>query len=120
MAQTTLVHIKNLRSKLPETPQIEVSSPSIEGLTISFDLGLLENKLPSPSLELLSQIQADVSSLAGQVCSLAETMACPVQARMMGEANNYVYPESQLYLSLMKVQCYLEKFIVNKDKLKIC
>ncbi|XP_071761839.2 leptin b [Centroberyx gerrardi] len=121
MAQTTLVHIRKLRTKLPVAPQIDVSSPSIEGLTsISRELGLLDRDLQSPLLELLSQIQADVSSLEGRVRSLALTLDCPVQARPKGEAGDDVFPESHLYLSLMKVQHYLEEFLLNKDKLKVC
>lgn len=106
---------------MPAAPQIEFSTPSIEGLTtISHDLGLLDDELQSPSTELLSQIQADVSSLEGRVRSFALTMDCPIQARTKGEISNHLFPESHLYLTLMKVQRYLEKFLLNKDKLKVC
>ncbi|XP_029901920.1 leptin b [Myripristis murdjan] len=121
MAQTTLVHIKKLRTKLPVAPPVEVSSPSIEGLTsISRDLGLLDNELQSPALELVSQIQADVSSLEGRVRSLALTMDCTVPARVKSEISEDVFPDSYMYVSLMKVQHYLEKLLLNKDKLKVC
>eukprot|EP00064_Thunnus_orientalis_P015943 superscaffoldBa00003061_g16006 len=121
IAQITLVHIKKLRTKLPVAPQIEVITPSIEGLTsISHDLGLLDNALQNPFTELLSQIQADVSSLEGRVRSLAVTMDCPVAARPRVESSDNSFPDSQLYLTLTKVQLYLEKFLHNKDKLKVC
>lgn len=107
--------------QLPEAPQIEVTPPSIEGLTsiISY-LGLLDNELQSPSAELLSQIQADVSSLDGRVRSLAQTVECPTQAKTRGGISDCLFPESCLYLTLTKVQRYLEKFLLNKDKLKVC
>ncbi|XP_044041709.1 leptin-B-like [Siniperca chuatsi] len=121
IAQITLVHIKKLRTKLPVAPQIEFSTPSIEGLTsISHDLGLLDNELQSPFTELLSQIQADVSSLEGRVRSLALTMDCPIQARPGKETSDNLFPESHLYLTLTKVQRYLDMFLLNKDKLKVC
>ncbi|KAM3838274.1 leptin-B-like, partial [Diretmus argenteus] len=106
---------------LPVAPQIEVSSPSIEGVnSISRDLGFLVNELQGRFLEQLSQIHADVSSLEGRVRSLALTMHCPVQARTGGEAGDNIFPDSQVYLSLRKVQHYLENFLLNKDKLKVC
>ncbi|XP_038550324.1 leptin-B-like [Micropterus salmoides] len=121
IVQITLVHIKKLRTKLPVAPQIELSTPSIEGLTsISHDLGLLDNELQSPFTELLSQIQADVSSLEGRVRSLAITMECPIQARPGGHISNNSFPDSHLYQTLTKVQRYLEKFLLSKDKLKVC
>uniref|UniRef100_A0A667ZV99 Leptin-B-like n=1 Tax=Myripristis murdjan TaxID=586833 RepID=A0A667ZV99_9TELE len=122
MAQTTLVHIKKLRTKVHTLiSTLEVSSPSIEGLTsISRDLGLLDNELQSPALELVSQIQADVSSLEGRVRSLALTMDCTVPARVKSEISEDVFPDSYMYVSLMKVQHYLEKLLLNKDKLKVC
>ncbi|XP_035475001.1 leptin a isoform X1 [Scophthalmus maximus] len=121
IAQITLVHIKKLRTKLPVAPQIEVSCPSIEGLTsISRDLGLLDNELWSPFTELLSQIQADVSSLEGRVRSLALTMDCPATARPKGETRDTSFPHSHLYLTLTKVQRYLDKLLLHKDKLKVC
>nr|XP_033471257.1 leptin b [Epinephelus lanceolatus] len=121
IAQITLVHIKKLRTRLPAAPQIEPSTPSIDGLTsITQDLGLLDNELQNPVTELLSQIQADVSSLEGRVRSFALTMDCPLQARPSGATGDSVFPDSQLHLTLTKVQRYLEKFILHKDKLKVC
>ncbi|XP_056133724.1 leptin-B-like [Lampris incognitus] len=121
MAQTTLVHIKTLRTKLPVAPQIEVSTPSVKGLTsISHELGELDEELRRLSVEMLSQIQADVSSLGGRVRSLALNLDCPVQSGPRGEAADHVFPDSHLYVSLTKVQQYLEKVLLNKDKLKIC
>ncbi|XP_022605367.1 leptin-B-like [Seriola dumerili] len=119
IAQITLVHIKKLRTKLPVSPQIEVTSPSIDGLiSISHDLGLLDNELQST--DLLSQIHADVSSLEGSVRSLALTMDCTIQARPSEETGDSLFPDSHLYLTLIKVQRYLEKLLLNKDKLKVC
>ncbi|XP_030296403.1 leptin b isoform X2 [Sparus aurata] len=119
IAQTTLVHIRILRAKLPVAPQIEFSAPSINGLTnISYDLALLDQELKSP--ESLNQIQADVSSLEGLVRSLAVTMNCPVNDRPTGEVSNSLFPDTHLYLTLAKVQGYLDKFLLNKDKLKVC
>ncbi|XP_041820269.1 leptin-B-like [Chelmon rostratus] len=121
IAQITLVHIKKLRTKLPVAPRIEFCAPSIEGLTsISHDLGLLDNELQNPLTELLSQIQADVSSLEGRVRSLAVTVDCPVRARPAGETGNSLFPDSHLHLTLTKVQRYLDKLLLNKDKLKVC
>ncbi|XP_051248438.1 leptin b [Dicentrarchus labrax] len=121
IAQITLVHIKKLKTKLPVAPQIEFNTPSIEGLTsITHDLRLLDNGLQSPFTDLLSQIQADVSSLEGRVHSLAQTMDCPIRARPEGETSDNLFPDSHLYLTLMKVQRYLEKLLLNKDKLKVC
>nr|AKM16802.1 leptin B [Scomber japonicus] len=126
IAQTTLVHIKKLRTELPVSPQMEVNTPSIEGLTsISHDLGLLDNELQNPFTELLSQIQADVSSLKGRVISLAKTIHCPpmgptVAARPIGESSDNSFPDSYATQTLTKVQNYLEKFLLNKDKLKVC
>ncbi|XP_026182945.1 leptin b [Mastacembelus armatus] len=121
IAQITLVHIKKLRTKMPVAAQIQVTTPSIEGLTnISRDLGHLDNELQNPFTELLSQIQADVSSLQGRVHSLALTMGCPVQARPKADTSDKLFPDSQLYLTLAKVQRYLDTFLLNKDKLKVC
>ncbi|XP_073337206.1 leptin b [Pagrus major] len=119
IAQTTLVHIRILRAEFPVTLQIESSAPSINGLTnISYDLGLLDNELQSP--DSLSQIQADVSSLEGLVRSLALTMNCPVKAKPRGQTGDNSFPDTHLYLTLTKVQSYLDKFLLNKDKLKVC
>ncbi|GLD71580.1 leptin-B-like protein [Lates japonicus] len=71
-------------------------------------------------IEVLSQIQADVSSLEGRVRSLALTMECPVQAKPSGGTSDNLFPESHLYLTLAKVQHYLEQLLLNKDKLKVC
>lgn len=98
-----------------------MTNPSIAGLTsISHGLGILDNQLQSPFTELFGQIQADVSSLEGRVRSLALTMDCPVQARPSGETSDDLYPDSHLYLTLTKVQRYLEKLLLNRDKLKVC
>lgn len=78
---------------------LEPSTPSIEGLiSISHDLGLLDNELQSPLTELLSQIQADVSSLEGRVRSLALAMDCPIQARPRGETSDNVFPVTFTWL----------------------
>ncbi|XP_069571904.1 leptin-B-like [Brachyistius frenatus] len=120
IAKITLIHIEKLRTTLP-AQQIEVTTPSIEGLTgISRDLGLLTNELQSPFTELLSQIQADVSSLEGRMRFLALTMDCLVQARPRAETGDNVFPHSGLYLTLTKVQRYLENLLLNNDKLKVC
>ncbi|KAM9334653.1 leptin b [Symphorus nematophorus] len=121
IAQITLVHIKKLRTKLPVAPQIEHSAPSIEGLTnIINELGLLDKELQSPFTELLSQIQADVSSLEGRVRTLAQTLGCTIQDRPEIEITDNLFPDSHLHLTLTKVQHYLDKFLLNKDKLKVC
>lgn len=161
IAQTTLVHIKKLRTKvlftrsqrchtftpvwfllslsihivlftrtystvhsssqLPAAPQIEDSTPSIEGLTgIIHYLGVLDDELQSASTELLGQIQADVSSLNGRLYSLPHATGCAVQDRPAGQLGDSLFPESRLYLTLTKVQSYLEKFLLHKDKLKVC
>lgn len=89
-------------------------------MSISHDLGLLDNELQSPFTELLSQIQADVSSLEGRVRLLALTLDCSLQARPIGETGNNSFPDSHLHLTLTKVQRYLDKFLLNKDKLRVC
>ncbi|KAK2859017.1 hypothetical protein Q5P01_003637 [Channa striata] len=121
IAQTTMVHIKKLKTKLPASPNIDVTTPTIEGLSSIIDnLGLLENELRSPSNELLSQIQTDVSSLEGTVRSLAQTMDCSIKARTTVGPWDNLFPDSRLYLTLIKVQHYLEQMLLNKDKLKVC
>ncbi|XP_069375923.1 leptin b [Paralichthys olivaceus] len=121
MVQTTQVHINKVRGQLSVFPQIEVSTPSIEGLTsISLELGLLEKELQNPFTNIVSQVQTDVSSLEGRVRSLAQIMDCPVQSRPSGEAGDNQFPESQLYLTLIKVQVYMEKLLLKVDKLKVC
>ncbi|XP_030576328.1 leptin b [Archocentrus centrarchus] len=118
IAQITLVHIKKL--KLPAS-QIEVPIPSIEGLTsISHDLGLLDNELQYPFTELLIQIQADVSSLEGRVRSLALSMGCSLQAKPAVKTSDSLFPDSHLYMTVIKVQHYLENLLLNKGKLKVC
>lgn len=107
--------------QLPASPQIEPNTPAIEGLTsISHDLGLLEKELQSPLTELLSQIRADVSSLEGRVRSFALTMDCPMRARPTADAGRNLFPDSHLYQTLTKVQRYMEKILLHKDKLKVC
>ncbi|XP_070710252.1 leptin b [Pempheris klunzingeri] len=121
IGQITLFHIKKLRTKLPAAPQMEFSTPSIDGLTsISRDLQILDNELQNPVTDLLSQIQADVSSMEGRVRLFALTMGCPVQARPRGHPWASLFPDSHFYLILEKVQRYLDTIFLNKDKLKVC
>ncbi|MEQ2283168.1 hypothetical protein AMECASPLE_008503 [Ameca splendens] len=119
IAQITLVHIKKLKNKAP--PQIEVSTPPINGLTsISLYLEHLDNELQSPFTDLLIQIQADVSSLDRRVRSLALMMDCPIQDKPSVEPREPLFPDSEHYVTLAKVQHYLENLPSNKDKLKVC
>ncbi|MED6263069.1 hypothetical protein CHARACLAT_000517 [Characodon lateralis] len=119
IAQITLVHIKKLKNKAP--PEIEVSTPPINGLTdISLYLEHLDNELQSPSTDLLIQIQADVSSLDRRVRSLALMMDCPIQDKPSVEPREPLFPDSEHYVTLAKVQHYLETLPPNKDKLKVC
>uniref|UniRef100_A0A672IZE3 Leptin-B-like n=1 Tax=Salarias fasciatus TaxID=181472 RepID=A0A672IZE3_SALFA len=119
IAQITLVHIDKLKTTV--SAQIEVHAPSIEGLTgISRDLGHLESDLRSPFTDLLDQVVVDVSSLDGRVRSLAATMNCTTHARPTATAADGPFPHSRLYLTLVKLQHYLESLVQNKDKLKIC
>ncbi|KAM4711590.1 leptin b [Anableps anableps] len=119
IAQITLVHIKKLRNKAP--PQIEVSTPPINGLTdISLYLGHLDDELQSPFTDLLSQIQADVSSLDTRVRSLALMLDCPIQNKPSVQPREPLFPDSQHYVTLAKVQHYLENLPSNKEKLKVC
>ncbi|XP_035003553.1 leptin-B [Hippoglossus stenolepis] len=121
MVQTTQVHIKLVRRQLSVFPLIEVSTPSIDGLSsISHELGLLDIELQNPFTRLASQVQADVSSLEGRVRALAQILDCPVQSRPSGEAADNQFPESQLYLTLTKVQLYMEMLLLKEDKLKVC
>ena len=102
-------------------PQIEHTAPSIEGLTgIIHELGLLDSELQTPFTELLTQIQADVSSLLGRARPLALTLGCAVQEGPETQIADNSFPDSQLHLTLTKVQRYLDKFLLNKDKLKVC
>ncbi|XP_030005954.1 leptin b [Sphaeramia orbicularis] len=121
IAQTTLVHIEKLRMTLPVTqPKVPVSPP-IKGLTsITQYLAVLDNDLKNPSTDHLIQIQSDVSSLEGRVRSLAVTMNCPVQDRPAPQTHGNIFPETHFHLTLAKAQLYLEKFLRNKDKLKVC
>ncbi|KAK5895694.1 hypothetical protein CgunFtcFv8_009364 [Champsocephalus gunnari] len=58
--------------------------------------------------------------LEGRVHSFALTMDCPIQARPRGETSNTNFPDSRLQLTLTKVQRYLEEFLLQEDKLKVC
>ncbi|XP_074553832.1 leptin-B-like [Halichoeres trimaculatus] len=119
IAKITLMHIKMLQTELPGPPQIKLSTPSIQGLTsISHDLGLLANEVQSTGL--LNQIHADVSSLEGLVRYVAGLMECPLQDRPQGPTGEVLFPHTQAHATLMKVQLYLDNFILHKDKLKVC
>ncbi|XP_017267018.1 leptin-B [Kryptolebias marmoratus] len=120
IAQITLVHIK-LKTKWQVLSQVEATSAPVSGLTgISNDLGQLDNELQSLSTDLLSQIQADVSSLDGRVRSLALMMDCPVPDKPSARAGEQRFPDSQHYVTLAKVQHYLESLRLNRDKLTVC
>ncbi|CAL8318434.1 unnamed protein product [Lota lota] len=109
--------------QLPASPLITVGSPSIRGLnSISQDLFVLYNQLQDPASGPLGQIQADVSSLNGCVRFLAETMNClPADQAQTGEGLvSNGFSESHVYVSLMKVQVYLDKLLLNEDKLRAC
>ncbi|XP_015256146.1 PREDICTED: leptin-B-like [Cyprinodon variegatus] len=117
--QITLVHIKKLENEV--TSRIEVSTPAINGLTgISLYLEYLDNELQSPFTDLLKQIQADVSGLDKRVRSLALIIDCPIQEKTSREPPVYLFPDSQHYVTLAKVQNYLENLLLNKDKLEVC
>uniref|UniRef100_A0A3Q2DEH3 Leptin-B-like n=1 Tax=Cyprinodon variegatus TaxID=28743 RepID=A0A3Q2DEH3_CYPVA len=123
--QITLVHIKKLENEvctvLNVTSRIEVSTPAINGLTgISLYLEYLDNELQSPFTDLLKQIQADVSGLDKRVRSLALIIDCPIQEKTSREPPVYLFPDSQHYVTLAKVQNYLENLLLNKDKLEVC
>uniref|UniRef100_A0A087X5F4 Leptin n=1 Tax=Poecilia formosa TaxID=48698 RepID=A0A087X5F4_POEFO len=124
IAQITLVHINKLNNKSPlwQTPlQVEVSTPPMNGLTdISLYLGHLDDELQSPFTNRLSQIQADVSSLDSRVRSLALMLDCPIQDKPSVEPRELLFPDSQHYVTLAKVQHYLENLPPNKEKLKVC
>ncbi|XP_039892041.1 leptin-B-like [Simochromis diagramma] len=116
IAQITLVHIKKL--KLLASP-IGVPPPSIVGLSnISHELGVLDNELQQHPF--LIQIQADVSSLEGRVRSLALSMECPLKPKPAVQMDESVFPDSHLYMTVTKVQHYLEELLLNKGKLKLC
>ncbi|KAL3977263.1 arginyl-tRNAhypothetical protein-protein transferase [Sarotherodon galilaeus] len=110
--------IKNtIHNILPATPT-EVPTPSIDGLSsISHDLGVLDNELQHP---FLIQIRADVSSLEGRVRSFALSMECPLKPKPAVQTDESVFPDSRLYMTVAKVQHYLEKLLLNKGKLKLC
>lgn len=116
IARTTLVHIKKL--ELPAL--IEVPTPSIEGLkSISHELGVLDNELRQHPF--LIQIQADVSSLERIVRSFANSsMECPLEPKPAVQTDESEFPDSHLYMTVAKVQHYLEKLLLNKGKLKVC
>ncbi|XP_007564069.2 leptin-B-like [Poecilia formosa] len=119
IAQITLVHINKLNNKTPL--QVEVSTPPMNGLTdISLYLGHLDDELQSPFTNRLSQIQADVSSLDSRVRSLALMLDCPIQDKPSVEPRELLFPDSQHYVTLAKVQHYLENLPPNKEKLKVC
>lgn len=102
-------------------PEIDVSTPPINGLTdISLYLGHLDYELQSPFTDLLGQIQADVSSLDRRVRSLALMLDCPIQGQPSVEPREPLFPDSQHYLTLAKVQHYLQNLPSNKEKLKVC
>ncbi|XP_037551673.1 leptin b [Nematolebias whitei] len=120
IVKMTLVHIK-LKTKWQVLSQVEVNSPTIDGLTgVSNDLGLLDEELQSLSTEVLSQIQADISCLEGRVRSLALMMDCPIRNKPGAQAREHLFPISQHYEMLAKVQHYLENLHLNKDKLMVC
>uniref|UniRef100_A0A8C6KR69 Leptin n=1 Tax=Nothobranchius furzeri TaxID=105023 RepID=A0A8C6KR69_NOTFU len=117
IAQITLVHIRKLNTEVCAA----FTSPPVTSLAeICKYLQHLDSELQSPSTELLSQIQADVSSLEGRVRLLASMMDCPVQDRTSSETREHLFPDSQHFLTLAKVQHYLENLHLNKDKLKVC
>ncbi|KAM3588027.1 uncharacterized protein V6R79_019377 [Siganus canaliculatus] len=107
---------------VPSLTELSIRTPFIEGLaSISQNLGLLENELQSPFSDILIQIQADVSSLEGRVRSYAQVMNCSIPARPARESgNSKSFPDSHLYLTVMKVQHYLDKILLNRNKLKVC
>ncbi|XP_068163435.1 leptin-B-like [Antennarius striatus] len=122
IAKITLFHITKLRTKLPTNPQVELSTPSIEGVTgICYDLGLLDNELQNSDVtEHLSQIRADISSLEGWMGSLARKMGCSIRPKPAREPVGNSFPDSQLYLVVEKVRQYLDTLLVNRDKLTVC
>lgn len=104
---------------MPGPPQIKLSTPSIQGLTnISHELGLLANEMQSTGL--LHQIHADISSLEGMVRYFAHTMGCPLQERPQGPTGEVLFPQSQVHVTLTKVQLYLDDVLLHKEKLKVC
>lgn len=108
-------------SQLQVLSQVEVTSPTIDGLTgVSNDLGHFDEELQSLSMEVLSQIQVDISSLEGRVRSLALMMDCAIQDKPSAQARKHQFPISQHYEMLAKVQHYLENLHLNKDKLMVC
>ncbi|XP_055367900.1 leptin-B-like [Betta splendens] len=121
IAQTTLVHIKELRTQLPAAPHVDAATPPLEGLAgIIQHLGALDDELQSAPTGLLGQIQADVSSLHGRLRSLAQSRGCAVWDGAAGAPGDGRFPESRLYLTLAKVQRYLDEVLHNMNKVKVC
>ncbi|XP_024138642.1 leptin-B [Oryzias melastigma] len=121
LAQTTITHIRKLRTQLLMAPPIEITTPPIKGLaSVSHYLKHLDNELQSPVTDLLSQIQADVSSLDGKVQSLGSLMNCPSQPRPTAEVTRFLFPDSHYYRTIAKVEHYLENLHLNREKLKVC
>uniref|UniRef100_A0A8C7ZDG6 Leptin n=1 Tax=Oryzias sinensis TaxID=183150 RepID=A0A8C7ZDG6_9TELE len=121
LAQTTVAHIRKLRMQLLMAPPIEITTPPIKGLAnFSHYLKHLDNELRSPDTDLLSQIQADVSSLDGKVQSLGLMMNCPFQPRPTAEVSRFLFPEIHHYRTIAKVENYLENLHLNREKLKVC
>ncbi|XP_028306195.1 leptin b [Gouania willdenowi] len=120
IVMTTQVHIHKLSKEVVD-PETNLSPPSIQGLTsIGRDLGLLDNELRSPFTELLSQIQADVSSLEGAVHFLASTMGCNIQDKPPLQTREHPFPDGHHHQMLREVQHYMDHLLLNKDKLKVC
>jgi len=107
----------------PAALQMDVGSPSIGGLhSISQHLSELVGQLQDSRLDPLGQIHADVSSLGGSVRYLAETMNCrlaPAETGATRPASNK-FPESHYYVSLRKVQVYLDNLLLHRDMLTAC
>ncbi|XP_028255808.1 leptin b [Parambassis ranga] len=120
-AKTTLAHIKRLTTLLQMPPLINDTIDPIEGLTtIIHELGCLDNELQTDFTEHFTQIQVDVSSLEGRVRSLASTIGCTSPARPVRGHTTDRFQDSYLYLTLSKVQRYLENLIRNSSKLEVC
>ncbi|KAG7256028.1 hypothetical protein CRUP_024645 [Coryphaenoides rupestris] len=94
---------------LPAALQIDVGSPSIGGLRTSpAPLGAGAASSRTPGLGALGQIHADVSSLGGSAGQ-------PPGDR----AGVQRLPESHYYVSLRKVQVYLDNLLLHRDNLFI-
>lgn len=93
----------------------------IVGLThIIHELGCLDNELQTDFTEHFIQIQFDVSSLEGRVRSLASTIGCTRTPKPVRGHTTDKFQDSYLYLTLSKVQRYLENLIRNSSKLEVC